>query len=55
LAALALREGSDAHLRDISPARRWEAENYDAILRIGAAENTMALSGIDPERLASAQ
>jgi aminopeptidase len=55
LAALALREGNDAQLRDVSPARLWEAENYDAILRIGAAENTMALSGIAPERLAAAQ
>ncbi len=54
LAALALREGSDAQLRDVSPVRLWEAENYDAILRIGAAENTMALSGIVPERLAAA-
>ena len=55
LAALALREGSDAQLRAGSPARLWEAEHYDAMLQIGAAENTMALSGIAPERLAVAQ
>jgi aminopeptidase len=54
LNGLLLREGSDEQLRYLSPARLWEAENYDALLRIGAVENTMAQSGIDPARIALA-
>jgi aminopeptidase len=52
LAGLLLREGSEEQLRYLSPARREEAEHYDAILRIGAVENTMAQSAIDPARIA---
>jgi aminopeptidase len=55
LAAIRLREGSDEQLADPDPAGLWAAEHYDAILRIGAAENTMALAGVDPARLALAR
>ena len=55
LAEIRLREASDEQLRDLSPARVWEADHYDAILRIAAAENTQALAGIDPARIALAQ
>src|SRR5262245_46898134 len=55
LAALALREGSEAQVRYLSQVRLWEADYYDAILQISAAENTMALSGVDPGRIALSQ
>ncbi len=55
LAEIRLREGSDEQVRDPSPARHWEAEHYDAVLRIAAAGNTMALAGIDPARIVLAQ
>jgi aminopeptidase len=55
LRELALREGSDDQLRHLPQPRLWEADYYDAILRIGASENTMALGGIDPQRIALAQ
>jgi aminopeptidase len=54
LAGLLLREGSEEQLRYLSPARLWEAEHYDAVLRIGAVENTMAQAGVDPVRIALA-
>ncbi|HEX5503740.1 MAG TPA: aminopeptidase [Thermomicrobiales bacterium] len=50
-----LREGSDEQVRYLSEPRLREADSYDAQLRIGAAENTMALSGVDPRRIAMAQ
>lgn len=55
LTEILLREGSAEQLRYLSPGRLWETEHYDAQLRIGAAENTMALSGIDAERIALVQ
>lgn len=55
LAELLLREGSDEQLRHLSQVRLWEADYYDAILQIGAAENTMGLSGVDPRRIAAMQ
>jgi aminopeptidase len=55
LTEIRLREGSDAQLRHLSGMRLAEADYYDARLQIGASENTMALSGIDPGRIALAQ
>lgn len=55
LQELRLREASDEQLRHLPQPRLWEADYYDAILRIGAAENTMALAGIAPARIALAQ
>ena len=55
LHAIKLREGSDAQLRDLSPGRTAATEHFDAQLRIGAAENTMALAGVDPRRIALQQ
>jgi aminopeptidase len=55
LQEIKLREGSDEQLRYLSGMRLAEAEYFDARLQIGATENTMALSGIDPARLALVQ
>lgn len=55
LGELRLREGNDEQLRYLSGMRLAEADYYDARLQIGASENTMALSGIDPQRIALAQ
>ncbi|MFN8514876.1 MAG: aminopeptidase [Chloroflexia bacterium] len=52
LQEIKLREGSDEQLRHLPPVRLAEADYYDARLGISAAENTMALSGIDPKRIA---
>jgi len=54
LQEIKLREGSDAQLQYLSQPRLSEADYYDAQLRIGATENTMALSAIDPQRIVMA-
>lgn len=45
-----LREGSDDQLRFIDPIETFRANEVDAALSIGAAENTRSLSGVSPER-----
>ncbi|MGN6814174.1 MAG: aminopeptidase, partial [Thermomicrobiales bacterium] len=49
-----LREGSEAQLAYVPSAKLREVEDYNAHLRISAAANTRARSGIDPARLAIA-
>ena len=44
----------DAHLDAFAPAELAEAEQTDASLTIQAPENTMALAGVEPGRLARA-
>ena len=44
----------DAHLDDFAPADLLEAEETDASLAIQAPENTTALAGVDPARMARA-
>jgi aminopeptidase len=44
----------DAHLDTFAPAELAEAEQTDASLTIQAPENTMALAGVEPARLARA-
>jgi aminopeptidase len=55
LREIMLREGSDEQLGYLSGMRLAEAAYYDARLQIGATENTMALSGVDPGRIALLQ
>ena len=45
-----LLEGSDDQLRAVTPFERIAAEQADCSLRVGAAENTRAMTGIDPRR-----
>ncbi|MDQ3327148.1 MAG: aminopeptidase [Chloroflexota bacterium] len=47
-----LKEGSDEQLRYLSPLRKQEIEHYNTMLNILADENTKALSGVDPKRMA---
>jgi aminopeptidase len=47
-----LKYASDEQLDFISPVRRMIIESFDAVLTIGAEENTRALSSIDPARQA---
>jgi aminopeptidase len=44
----------DVHLDGFAPVDRAEAEGTDAAVTIHAPENTRALAGVDPERLARA-
>ena len=44
----------DAHLDGFAPAELAEAERTDASLTIQAPENTTALAGVDPARMARA-
>jgi aminopeptidase len=44
----------DAHLDGFAPAELAEAERVDAALTIQAPENTTALAGVDPARIARA-
>ena len=44
----------DAHLDGFAPAELTEAEQTDASLTIQAPENTTALAGVDPRRIARA-
>ena len=46
------RHGSDAQLEFLAPHRKLVAETYDASLRVWADENSRALAGVDPRRLA---
>jgi aminopeptidase len=50
-----LREATDETLRWVSPVARTAIETADAILVIGAPDNTRAEAGIDPERIAAFQ
>ncbi len=50
-----LRDGSDEQLSYIPPAQRMIFEEYETMLSILAQENTKALSGIDPTRMALVQ
>lgn len=45
-----LKEGNERQIRAIPPLERLGSEEADAWLRVGAAANTRALSGIDPEK-----
>src|SRR3954454_4188948 len=46
------RNASDAQLEWVSPGARWEAEECDANIVIGAETNTRELSQVPPERQA---
>ena len=46
------RNASDAQLEWVSPVARWEAEECDANIVIGAETNTRELSQVPPERQA---
>lgn len=50
-----LKEGSDEQLRYIPPAGYLITEEYETLLQIEAKANTKRLSGINPERLATAR
>lgn len=50
-----LKEGSDEQLSYIPAALRMAIEEYETLLVIEAQENTRALNGVDPARLAVAQ
>jgi aminopeptidase len=50
-----LKDGSDDQLSYIPPAQRMIFEEYEAMLSILAQENTKALSGVDPARMALVQ
>ncbi len=50
-----LQEASDGQLRYIPTARREIVEEYEASIGITASENTKAMSGINPERMAVRQ
>jgi aminopeptidase len=50
-----LREASEETLRWVSPVHRTAIETADAILVIGAPDNTRAEAGVDPSRLAALQ
>ena len=50
-----LKDGSDEQLSYIPPAQRMILEEYETMLSILAQENTKALSGIDPTRMALVQ
>ena len=50
-----LREGTDEQIGYFPAARLREVEELDAVLIITASENTRALSGIPPERVALLQ
>ncbi|MGB9754461.1 MAG: aminopeptidase [Roseiflexus castenholzii] len=49
---LLLCHGSDAQIGYVSPMMRQEIEEINATIRIMASENTRALSGIDPRKVA---
>lgn len=50
-----LREASEETLRWVSPVFRTAIETADAILVIGAPDNTRAEAGVEPSRLAALQ
>ena len=47
-----LSEGSDEQLEFLDPVAKFQADSIQAAIRIRAAENTRALAGVDPSRLA---
>ena len=54
-AEITFQEASDEQLRYIPVGLRTVVEEYEAILTILAPENTKAMNGIDPERMAVRQ
>jgi len=50
-----LKHASDAQLDHVPPVMRLVVEQYDALLMIGAPQNTRELSGVDPVRLSRAR
>ena len=50
-----LKEGSDEQLSYIPAARRMVIEEYETRLQLFSQDNTRALSGVDPARMAVAQ
>jgi aminopeptidase len=46
------KHASDAQLDFVPPYRKLVAETFDASLRVWADENTRALAGVDPSRMA---
>ena len=54
-AEIMFQEASDEQLRYISPSFRTMVEEYEAAIGILASENTKAMSGINPERMAVKQ
>lgn len=52
---IVLKEGSDEQLRYIPPSARMVIEEYETMLQLFSQENTKAMSGIDPARLALSQ
>ncbi len=54
-AEILLQEASDEQLRYISTGQREVVEVYEAAIGIMASENTKAMSGINPERMAVRQ
>lgn len=55
LAEIKLREANEEQLGFVSEITKHEMEYFDATLAIWSAENTKALSGIDPQRMALVQ
>lgn len=51
---LFFKHANDEQLEYVSPVQRMIAEQFDATLSVGAAENTRALAGVDPQRLSRA-
>jgi aminopeptidase len=52
---IVLKEGSDEQLQYIPPSLRMVIEEYETQLQLFSQENTKALSGVDPARLALAR
>lgn len=50
-----LKEGSDEQLSYIPAAQRMVYEEYETLLQLFSQENTKALSGVDPARMAVVQ
>ncbi len=49
------KEASEEQLRYVSPLNAWIVDNFDVFVHIGAANNTKALTHIDPQRIALAR
>ena len=52
LSEILLREGSEEQLTYVSDLDRLHVEHYTVMLEVWASENTRALSGVDPARMA---
>src|SRR5258706_122876 len=50
-----LREANDEQLNSVSELIKVETEHFDALLTLWGTENTKALSGSDPKRIAARQ